>query len=131
MVIRVAVLSRHPLTVLADTNELPAGLRPIQTADEPAEPQHTLSRGVLWVVVELDRPLTVVTCHLKSKLLTFPDGRFSPAGGGGRHRAGAGDRAPGPRVVVPGDLNDEPTAATTQILSGPPGSEIGTTGFAN
>ena len=28
-----------------------------------------------------------------------------------------------------GDLNDEPNAATTQILYGPPGSEIGTTGY--
>ena len=32
-------------------------------------------------------------------------------------------------MVVLGDLNDEPTAATTQILLGPPGSEIGTPGF--
>ena len=28
-----------------------------------------------------------------------------------------------------GDLNDVPSAATTQILLGPPGSEIGTGGF--
>ena len=27
-----------------------------------------------------------------------------------------------------GDLNDDPQAATTQILLGPPGSEIGTRG---
>jgi len=32
-------------------------------------------------------------------------------------------------VVVAGDLNDEPQAATTQILHGPPGSEVGTGGF--
>jgi len=32
-------------------------------------------------------------------------------------------------VIVLGDLNDEPTAATTQILLGPPGSEIDTSGF--
>jgi endonuclease/exonuclease/phosphatase family metal-dependent hydrolase len=32
-------------------------------------------------------------------------------------------------VIVLGDLNDEPTAATTQILLGPPGSEIGRTGL--
>jgi hypothetical protein len=32
-------------------------------------------------------------------------------------------------VIVLGDLNDEPLAATTQILLGPPGSEIGTAGF--
>jgi endonuclease/exonuclease/phosphatase family metal-dependent hydrolase len=40
--------------------------------------------------------------------------------GNGRERA----------VIVLGDLNDEPTAATTQILLGPPGSEIGTPGSA-
>ena len=32
-------------------------------------------------------------------------------------------------VIVLGDLNDEAAAATTQILYGPPGSEIGTGGF--
>jgi endonuclease/exonuclease/phosphatase family metal-dependent hydrolase len=32
-------------------------------------------------------------------------------------------------VVVCGDLNDEPEAATTQILQGPAGSEIGIEGF--
>ncbi len=32
-------------------------------------------------------------------------------------------------VIVAGDLNDEPQAATTQILHGPPGSEVGTAGF--
>jgi endonuclease/exonuclease/phosphatase family metal-dependent hydrolase len=30
--------------------------------------------------------------------------------------------------MVVGDLNDEPLAATTQILLGPPGSELGTAG---
>ena len=38
-------------------------------------------------------------------------------------------RAASAPVVVLGDLNDEPLAATTQILLGPPGSEIGTAGF--
>ncbi|WP_423059379.1 endonuclease/exonuclease/phosphatase family protein [Brevibacterium linens] len=33
------------------------------------------------------------------------------------------------RAIVAGDLNDEPQAATTQILLGPGGSEFGTTGF--
>jgi endonuclease/exonuclease/phosphatase family metal-dependent hydrolase len=40
--------------------------------------------------------------------------------------AGRGDER---AVIVLGDLNDEPLAATTQILLGPPGSEIGTAGF--
>jgi hypothetical protein len=33
-------------------------------------------------------------------------------------------------VVVAGDLNDGLDATTTQLLQGPPGSEIGTPGFA-
>jgi endonuclease/exonuclease/phosphatase family metal-dependent hydrolase len=33
-------------------------------------------------------------------------------------------------VVVLGDPNDEPAAATTQILYGPPGSQLDTPGFA-
>ena len=32
-------------------------------------------------------------------------------------------------MIVLGDLNDEVEAATTQILNGPTGSEIGTGGF--
>jgi hypothetical protein len=67
------------------------------------------------------------------------DGPFHP-----HYRRGSGKYAPkfyfpgrcsgtcpGPaaRRLNPGDLNDEPEAATTQILYGPPGSEIGTGGF--
>ncbi len=98
------------------------------------------------------RDVDLVNCHLKSKLLTFPGGRFQPRDEGERARFGAyalyrrtaeavtvrrygdelldgegRDRA----VIVLGDLNDEPPAATTQILLGPPGSEIGTPGFAS
>ncbi len=90
----------------------------------------------------------LVTTHLKSKLLSYPNGRFSPRDEGERaryagyalalraaeaitlrHRATAllsEKRA----VVVLGDLNDEPLAATTQILLGPPGSEFNTGGFS-
>lgn len=32
-------------------------------------------------------------------------------------------------MIVLGDLNDTPSAATTELLHGPPGSEIGTPGF--
>jgi predicted extracellular nuclease len=56
-----------------------------------------------------------------------------PRRGGVTLRAFANERLDGQdrerAVVVLGDLNDEPTAATTQILLGPPGSEIGTPGF--
>ena len=48
-------------------------------------------------------------------------------------RAGASELLAGEgaarAVAVLGDLNDEADAATTQILYGPPGSEIGTDGF--
>ena len=110
-----------------------------------------MGRGALRVRVNIDgRDVDLVSCHLKSKLLTFPGGRFSPRDEGERARFagyalyrraaeavtlrafanrlldGHGrERA----VIVLGDLNDEPAAATTQILLGPPGSEIGTPGF--
>lgn len=105
------------------------------------------------------RALQAVCCHLKSKLLSFPPGpsgaaRFQPYDEGERARVGgyalfrrAGeavtvrglatrllgvDHADGRQnaVVVLGDLNDEPAAATTQILLGPPGSQLDTPGFA-
>lgn len=84
------------------------------------------------------------------KLLTFPGGAFSTTDEGLRARYGAyalyrraaeaatvRDAATGlldgkgteRAVIVLGDLNDEPAAATTQILYGPPGSEIGTAGY--
>lgn len=93
--------------------------------------------------------LDIVSVHLKSKLLSFPGGRFAPRDEDERarfavyalHRRAAEacglrtyltalldgkgkDRA----VVLAGDMNDEPQAATTQILHGPPGSEIDTPG---
>lgn len=92
----------------------------------------------------------LVSCHLKSKLLTFPGGRFSTSDEGERARFGAyalyrraaeaatvrahatvllGGAGQDRAVLVMGDLNDDPEAATTQVLLGPSGSEIGTGGF--
>jgi hypothetical protein len=97
----------------------------------------------------------LVVCHLKSKLLRFPSPPGHPSGGFStrdegvralrRLRAGAArrrsdhvrahvtERLDGHgqqrALIVMGDLNDEPLAATTQILLGPPGSEIDTPGF--
>ncbi len=95
-------------------------------------------------------PVRVAVCHLKSKLLSYPGGRFQPRDEGERARFGAyalyrraaeaaalraladellaGDGRERD-VAVLGDLNDEVQAATTQILLGPPGSEVGTGGF--
>ncbi len=117
-------------------------------------------RGALAVRIQPPGgpPVQVVCCHLKSKLLSFPGpggtGRFAPHDEGERARvagyaifrraaeaamvrglatqllaAGGQDGRTNP-VVVLGDLNDEPAAATTQILYGPPGSQLDTPGFA-
>lgn len=98
-----------------------------------------------------NQSVQLVTAHLKSKLLTFPGDRHQPRdederarfaayalyrraaeaaslrvavtaalGGFGRERS----------LVIAGDLNDTPEAATTQLLLGPPGSELDTPGFA-
>ncbi|WP_309096977.1 endonuclease/exonuclease/phosphatase family protein [Streptomyces sp.] len=145
--IRVGFLSRAEPTVLADTTGFPAPLRPVQVDDSGATVA-AAGRGVLAVEVG-DEPLRVAVCHLKSKLLSYPDGRFHPRDEGERARYGAyalyrraaeatalraladelldGDGR-GRDVAVLGDLNDEVQAATTQILLGPPGSEIGTPG---
>jgi endonuclease/exonuclease/phosphatase family metal-dependent hydrolase len=105
------------------------------------------------------RPLQAVCCHLKSKLLAFPGpggtSRFTPRDEAERARvasyaifrraaeaatvraladqllaAGGQDGRTTP-VIVLGDLNDEPAAASTQILYGPPGSQLDTPGFTH
>ncbi|MDQ1020397.1 endonuclease/exonuclease/phosphatase family protein [Streptomyces afghaniensis] len=149
--IRVGFLSRTAMTVLADTTAFPAELRPVQVDDSGVTVTRA-GRGFLAVeVVEVEGgPLRVAVCHLKSKLLSYPNGRFQPHDEGERARYGAyalyrraaeatalraladelldGD-GQGREVAVLGDLNDEVQAATTQILLGPPGSEIGTPGY--
>ena len=102
---------------------------------------HTTARGTR---------VRALTAHLKSKLLSFPGARFDTAYETERARyavyalnrraaeaaalrdwttdALAGDWAD-PQVIVCGDLNDTPEAATTQLLFGQPGSQHGTGGF--
>ncbi|WP_345605046.1 DNA-processing protein DprA [Pseudonocardia adelaidensis] len=148
---RATVVSRLPLQEVREVSAFPDGLRPIQV-DDTAPEVSTVGRAVLIGQVQAGgHTVSLVTCHLKSKLLTFPGGRFSTSddaerarfaafalyrraaeavtvrqaatellAGNGQHRA----------VIVLGDLNDEPEAATTQILHGPPGSEIGTGGYS-
>jgi endonuclease/exonuclease/phosphatase family metal-dependent hydrolase len=148
--IRVGFISRHPMTRVADSADFPAALAPLQ-ADDTAGVTTRMGRGLLVVRIEPAPAVAVhvIVCHLKSKLVTYPDGRFSPHDEGERARYAAyalyrraaeavtvrgmadqlvdgqgQDRA----VVMLGDLNDEPQAASTQILLGPPGSELGTAG---
>jgi endonuclease/exonuclease/phosphatase family metal-dependent hydrolase len=154
--IRVGFLSRHPMTATHDVFELPSPLRPPQAGDADGEVTTQMGRGALAVRVDLNRDpeLILVTCHLKSKLLSFPGpsgtSRFDTNDEGERARWAAyalyrrtaeavtvrgladqlldndGKHRP---IILLGDLNDEAQAATTQILLGPPGSQFDTRGF--
>ncbi|MEU1201296.1 endonuclease/exonuclease/phosphatase family protein [Streptomyces sp. NPDC005813] len=148
--IRVGFLSRAAPRVVADTVAFPTKLRPVQ-ADDSGGTASQAGRGFLAVEVSTGAlTLTAAVCHLKSKLLSYPGGRFQPRDEGERARYGAyalyrrAAEATALRaladellagegrtrdVAVLGDLNDEVQAATTQILLGPPGSEIGTSGY--
>ena len=154
--IRVGYLSRLPLTDVAEITAFPEKLDPIQV-DDAGTRLAVMGRAALRVRVAVGgTPIDLITCHLKSKLLTFRPGldgrpRFDTRNEGERARAAvyalsrraaeaatvraaATDLLDGQgqdrRLLVLGDLNDVPEAATTQILQGPPGSEIGTGGFA-
>jgi endonuclease/exonuclease/phosphatase family metal-dependent hydrolase len=147
--IRVGVMSRLPLTNVQDVDAFQPPLRAVQSGDGATNNQGVMGRGALHVRVSAHgTTIDLVSCHLKSKLLQFPGG-FQPADEGERARFGAyalyrraaqattirefadgllhGD-GQNRAVIILGDLNDEPLAATTQILLGPPGSEIGTPG---
>ena len=153
--IRVAFISQRQLHDPVDIRPFPAGVLPIQAGDDPAGPDgprlmNQMGRGALQVTVRANnRDVHVISAHMKSKLLTFPDG-FAPADEDQRARfasyalyrraseattlrvhldtllGGGGREMP---VILAGDMNDELDAATTQILQGPPGSEIGSVGF--
>jgi predicted extracellular nuclease len=153
--IRVGFVFRLPLEVITDRAAFPQQLAAIQAGDDGAT-AHQMGRGALAVrVTEADgRTLDLVAAHLKSKLLSFPPGpsgksRFQPRDEGERARVAAyalyrrtaeavtvraladellDGQGQARQVMVMGDLNDEPQAATTQILLGPPGSELGTPG---
>jgi Endonuclease/Exonuclease/phosphatase family len=141
--IRVGFASRLALEGVEEFSRFPDRLAPVQVEDD-GETAAAMGRGGLGVRIA---GIDLVTCHLKSKLLSFPGGRFNPRDEGERARYGAyalylraaeavtlrarADAllATSSAVIVLGDLNDEPQAATTQVLLGPPGSEIGTPGF--
>jgi endonuclease/exonuclease/phosphatase family metal-dependent hydrolase len=167
--IRVAMLSSRPLEDVADVDAFPPGVRAVQVRDEMFDDPATtadeaaldhMGRPALQATVDVDgTPLTVVTAHLKSKLISYDrrpglvgGNQFAPNDEGERLRyagyaifrrtgeamtvrdrldallGAADDPATGlgreRAVVLCGDLNDEPTAATTQILGGPSGSEV-------
>lgn len=165
-----AVLSSLPFTDQRQVQLFPRLIRPVQTRDpnfdDPGTPAvdesltNRLSRAVQEVTVEIDaQPVTVLSCHFKSKLIRYPRRRglaggsqFEPNDEDERYRYGAyalyrrtceamavrdrvnrileGSAGRDRAVVVCGDLNDGPDAATTQLLQGPSGSELFTAGFS-
>jgi endonuclease/exonuclease/phosphatase family metal-dependent hydrolase len=175
--IRVAFLSTLALQSPTSLRPFPASFRPVQGVDPIFDDPNTaedesqvamMGRGGLEVNVTISgAPVTVITAHLKSKMITYArqsglvGGRkFEPNDEGERYRyaAYALFRRAGESVTIRdrlneiledpsnpedisagmgknmalvfcGDLNDEVEAATTQIIQGPLGSEIGTRGF--
>src|SRR4051812_25863088 len=149
--IRVGWLSPGPLTDVEEVIELPTQLSPVKV-DDDGTAITDLGRGALAVTctTATGGQVRALTVHLKSKLLSFPGGRFTTTDERERARYGvyalnrraaeaaavrdwataslAGDWAGRPLLVC-GDLNDTLDAATTQLLFGPPGSQFGTGGF--
>ncbi len=147
--IRVGFAARLTIEESSEHAGIPELLRGTPT-DDAGSPLESMGRGALRIRVRsAGMPVDLVSVHLKSKLISYPDGRFQPRDEGERARYGAyavarraaeavavrytadelirgeGDER---AVVVLGDFNDEPDAATTQIVNGPSGSEIGTAG---
>ncbi|MCB0107590.1 MAG: endonuclease/exonuclease/phosphatase family protein [Caldilineaceae bacterium] len=176
--IRVAFLSTKPFEATNHIRPFPQPIRPVQSKDPIFDDPQTaidesltdeMGRGGLEATLFIDgKPVTVLTAHFKSKLISYARQRglvggnqFQPNDEGERYRyaayalyrrtgeavtirqrlneilanphdpeniaAGTGRSA---RLIFCGDLNDEVEAATTQIIQGPSGSEIGTGGFA-
>lgn len=141
---RVGFLLRNPTThhQQIDQWQLPANsvIRRFDSEGD-IETLHRFSRPAYQITVSHNsHDVDIITAHFKSKLLTF-SGNFSTSDETLRAQTGffalalraaeaatvrervtsllKSDR----RVVVLGDLNDGPDAATTQILYGPPGSQ--------
>jgi endonuclease/exonuclease/phosphatase family metal-dependent hydrolase len=149
--IRVAWLTRNQTTHTEEITEFPAPLGAVQT-DDAGDSESSMGRGALAIELQTaaGNTMRLITAHLKSKLLTFPGGRFNPHDEDERARfaayalfrraaeaatlrtwvtsalANEGEQRP---LVLGGDLNDTPQAATTELLFGPPGSQIGSGGF--
>jgi endonuclease/exonuclease/phosphatase family metal-dependent hydrolase len=156
--IRVGFLAKFPIAESEEiTTFLPSGLNKVvgHTAADITEIT-AMSRGAIRIAVELPsgRRIQIMNAHLKSKLLSFPSTtggqRFQPQDENERARvAGLAllkrtaeaialrvkanellENNSSESLILLGDFNDTPSAATTQILQGPTGSEIGTAGFS-
>jgi endonuclease/exonuclease/phosphatase family metal-dependent hydrolase len=149
-----AFLSKLPLQTPQDIVDFPAQVRALGATDANGVPLQRMGRGGLRVrVTKSGFSTELISVHLKSKLLTYP----LPGGGTAFSTNDEGVRAQMAAVAlmrrtaeaatvriaanaivannnvnalaILGDLNDGPSAATTQILQGPDGSELDTRGF--
>jgi endonuclease/exonuclease/phosphatase family metal-dependent hydrolase len=156
--IRVGFLSKIAIEQQQDLTNFPQGGFS-QVSSQDTEGNSTeitrMGRGALQILVKPQDGISIylLNAHLKSKLLSFPSttgrSRFAPKDENERSRvAGLAllrrtaeavalrvkanellENNANQALIILGDLNDVPSAATTQILQGPNGSEIGTRGF--
>jgi endonuclease/exonuclease/phosphatase family metal-dependent hydrolase len=147
--IRVGIISKRALTDVVEIRDYVPGRYPPVPAlappgAPPADPVGQMSRGAVAAVVTVGATrVRVLTAHLKSKLLSYPRGggrsSFTPVDENERTFATFCATAqrnteaatlrdfgvsmlgaePATRLVVLGDLNDVPAAASTQIFLGP------------
>lgn len=139
--IRVGFLSRFPIVDRDEFVSFALGELASVPNWYPNPPSTRMGRGVLKIEVEpiVDVRIRLLTVHLKSKLITYPGGRFAPksederaigAGLGLLRRAAEATAVrsylndllkpeSAVRTIVLGDFNDEPHAATTQMFMGP------------
>ncbi len=105
----VGILSRFPLGNVEQVTNFPEGLRPIQV-DDTATTMSKMGRPALHVRVEADgHTLDVISCHLKSKLLTFPGGPLQS------QRRGRTSPLRGLRPEPQGQLKPPPSGPTPPI----------------
>jgi hypothetical protein len=84
--IRVGFLSRLRVSNVERVRAFPAGTVPVQL-DDDGTTSAQMDRGALRVRVTVDTTaVDLVTCRLKSKLLSYPGNRFNPRDEGERAR---------------------------------------------
>jgi endonuclease/exonuclease/phosphatase family metal-dependent hydrolase len=137
--IRVGFLSKLPLTQVAELHNFP-NTALTNIPDAQGNILSHMGRGALKVTVEPKQGLliNVITTHLKSKLITYPNNRRFPHNEDERARetgvalikraveaialrvyANSLVTNNNDPLIVLGDLNDGPEAVTTQMLLGP------------
>lgn len=152
--IAVAFLSKLAFVETEDITDFPASVLALNVAELDGDPMRRMGRGALRVKVRKGNfSFHAITVHLKSKLLSFPLANGGTAFSTNDEtlrakvaayallrravesatvRTAAADliaQNDDTGLVVLGDFNDVPEAATTALFQGPEGSELLTRGF--